>query len=37
MASPTEGLRPRTPDSVPPLSLALRGRSLLYNSGKTVD
>ena len=30
MASPTRGLCPLDPDGVPLLSLALRGKSLLY-------
>jgi hypothetical protein len=33
MASPTRGSAPWTPDGVPPVSLALRGGSLLYYSG----
>jgi hypothetical protein len=37
MASPNRGLCPWTKDGVPPLSNALRGGSLLYHSGRTVD
>jgi len=32
-----QGALPLDPDGVPPLSLALRGRSLLYRSRRTVD
>src|SRR5450755_3262885 len=37
MASPTRGSAPWTPDGVPPLSLALRGGSPLYQSRRTVN
>jgi hypothetical protein len=37
MASPTGSSAPWTPDGVPPLALALRGRSVVYWSGKALD